>query len=93
MLHHDVAGLQRGMFYCYRDVIRTAGFQGSLVQKIDRVNRCLDRLGMGIEHYSVAARQHTDGIAEDRFTGIGAGGDRADHAEGSHLDQSKASVA
>ena len=92
MFHHDRAGLHRRGFYGDGNVVRAAGFQRSFVDEVDRVDRCLDRSGMRIEHYRVSCSQHSDGIAENRLTRVGAGCDRTDHAEGSHLDQGESPV-
>ena len=48
---------------------------------------------MGAEDHSVTGSQHTDGVADNGFSGVGGGGDGTDDTEGRILHQGQAVVA
>ncbi len=85
MLHHVIAGGHGGFLHGAGHIVRTAGLDGSLIDHIDRKNSGLDCLRMRVEYHGVAAGNHADGIADNRLAGVGGRGDRADHAERTHL--------
>ena len=92
VLHHDVAGLQCRMLHGTSNVVRAARLQGRLIQKVNRVDRSLDRCRMRVKYNRIPCREHSDRVAEDCLAGVCTRSDRSDHSEGSHLDQGKSSV-
>ena len=47
---------------------------------------------MGVEYHRIPCGYHSYAVAQDGFTGVGAGSDGADYAEGTHFNQGKPSV-
>ena len=92
MLHHDIACFQCGPGHRTGYIIRPSCLKGSFIYHVDGKNRSFDCLGMRVEYYCVSCRYHAHAVAQDGFTGIGAGSNGSDNAKGPHLDQGKSSV-
>ena len=93
MVHDNVAAFQRRLFHRGDERRRTAGGYNRLYHQAHRFLRGAFRRGMGIEDHRVARRNHTDGVIDDGRCGVCRGGDGADDAEGSLLDEYHALVA
>ncbi len=93
MVDHDIGGLDRRVLDRGNDILRASGGQHRAVYKIYRICRYPLGMGMGVEYNSVAARQHTDTVADNGAAGVGRRGYRADYTVGSHLHQRQAVIA
>ena len=81
MSHHDVAVFDRRFAHHDDQIGRCAQRRKLPVNQFHghQGNLCGPR--MGAEDDAVAGREHPNGIADDRFRGIGCGRDGADHSK------------
>ncbi len=93
MLHHNRAGFHGGNLHRHRNIIRSSCFKGSFVYHINGIDCGFLCIGMGIKYHRVTTRNHSDGIADNRFRRVGCRRDCADYPERSHFHQRKPSVA
>ena len=93
MLIHNIGGLQSGLRHRGDQHLRAAGGGAGAVDQVDRVVGGGDGAGVGVEHHAVSGGDHTDAVANNGLTGVGAGGDTTHHAEGRHLHEGQTEIA